>query len=509
MDNHSTWKCRILLNMAARMKGNNFPRIPTHVRNDRTIHFRRLNEVSFFLSRTIMCYNKHAIEMRACILPMKRILKSPWLWIVVIAVAGFAWWKFGKPKPVEYTTETVVRGDVVEQVDITGNLSAESEINLDFETTGRINTSVTKVGANVAVGTVLATLENAELNQRLSQADAALDQALGQAGMEDDTIRQARREEENAKKYLDDIEDLEDQKVSSADKNYENALIYQDAAKAYYEKVKDDSGENSVGTKSAYVSYVSAKNATDSANESKQTARKSRDVSVRTASNTYKSAKEKVASLESNNKELVSNAAIQSARAGYQLALSALEKAKLKAPVNGVITKLNYKVGEVLGSARGQSFGKMISKDYILEANAPESDIVNLSLGQKALVTFDSTGSEEIFEAEILEIEPDATVIQDVVYYVVKFRLASSDSRLKPGMSADISVETSRKNNVLLVPRRAVREEDGKKFVDILTSESTPQKREVKTGIEDTEGRVEILSGLSEGDTLGVDNKSK
>jgi HlyD family secretion protein len=177
--------------------------------------------------------------------------------------------------------------------------------------------------------------------------------------------------------------------------------------------------------------------------------------------------------------------------------------------VNGTVTKVNFRVGEVLGSAQSGSFGKMVSKDYIIEAQVPESDVVKLSLGQKAFATFDSLDPDEKFEADIVEIEPDATVIQDVVYYVVKLRLKDLDSRLKTGMSTDVSVEVARKTSTLFVPRRAVRDAEGKSQVEVLADSGTPEKRTVETGIEDGEGNIEILSGVKEGDVLIVEMKSK
>lgn len=440
---------------------------------------------------------------------MKRILKSKYFWAIVLILGAVVWWSFGRRQAPEYITEKVGRSDIVEMVDITGNLLAGVEINLDFETTGRIKTIPIKVGAAVGSGDVLATLENGDLSQRLSQAQAALDQAKAEAGLNDDAVDQARLEESNAKKYRDDLENFEDQKVSATDNSYEDSVRAYEASLSYYEKVKDDNGEGSALAKSAYVALMNAKSAKNSAEEAKTTARRSREVTLRSARNSYESLKEKTESLESKNRTMASNAAIESARAGYQLAMNAMEKARIVAPVNGTVTKVNYRVGEVLGSARTGSFGRMVSKDFIIEAQVPESDVVKLSLGQKAFATFDSLDPDEKFEADIVEIEPDATVIQDVVYYVVKLRLKDLDSRLKTGMSTDVSVEVARKTSTLFVPRRAVRDAEGKSQVEVLADSGTPEKRTVETGIEDGEGNIEILSGVKEGDVLIVEMKSK
>lgn len=180
----------------------------------------------------------------------------------------------------------------------------------------------------------------------------------------------------------------------------------------------------------------------------------------------------------------------------------------LTAPFSGTISKLDARVGEVV--TLGQVVARVIKPgDYVLEARVPESDIVNITLGMKAQVTFDALSNDDVFEGEVIHIDPASTVVQDVVSYEVKFRLNRFDDRLREGMTSDIDIETAKRENVLWVPYRALTKEGEKTFAEVKQADGTFAKKEVVTGLEGDEGTVEIRSGLNEGDqvTIGATQK--
>jgi len=118
-------------------------------------------------------------------------------------------------------------------------------------------------------------------------------------------------------------------------------------------------------------------------------------------------------------------------------------------------------------------------------------------VSQSAKLTFDAL-PDDSFEGDVVSIEPSATVVQDVVDFVVKLSLAKNDLRLKDGMSADVDISINKKENVISIPQRAVQDSGGKKTVQILEN-GKPVDHEVKLGLEGDGGLVEILSGLNEG----------
>jgi len=195
--------------------------------------------------------------------------------------------------------------------------------------------------------------------------------------------------------------------------------------------------------------------------------------------------------------------AVDQARAGVQIVREQLGKTVLYSPIKGVVSERRVEPGEIAGI--GSVIISVIQKGELkIEAEVSESDIAEISLGQKADITFDALPSDEIFKAEIFEIEPAATIIQDVVYYKVELKLADIDQRFRTGMSADIDILTAQENNILTIPERAVESKNGAKIVQILLENGEVKKVEVKTGLRGDDGNVEIKSGLKEGDEVVV-----
>jgi multidrug efflux pump subunit AcrA (membrane-fusion protein) len=139
-----------------------------------------------------------------------------------------------------------------------------------------------------------------------------------------------------------------------------------------------------------------------------------------------------------------------------------------------------------------------------VKADVPESDIVKIALGQKADIKLDAFMAQDVFEGEVIDIEPASTIIQDVVYYKVKFRIINYDPRIKNGMSADLDIKTAEKKNVVFAPLRAVKTENGGKYVEVLKDEKNgvTEKITVTTGMEGNDGMVEIKSGLKGGEKV-------
>lgn len=191
--------------------------------------------------------------------------------------------------------------------------------------------------------------------------------------------------------------------------------------------------------------------------------------------------------------------AVDQAQASLQTIEEQLEKTVLRSPIKGVVVKSNLEPGEIAGL--GAVIISIIQKGELkIEAEVSESDIVEVELGQKANITFDALPSDEIFKAEVVEIEPAATTIQDVVYYKIKLKLESIDPRFRTGMSADIDILTAQKNNVLAIPERAIESENGSKIVQVLLGNGEVKKVEVETGLRGDDGNIEIISGLKDGD---------
>ncbi|OGZ32258.1 MAG: hypothetical protein A2V69_02870 [Candidatus Portnoybacteria bacterium RBG_13_40_8] len=170
------------------------------------------------------------------------------------------------------------------------------------------------------------------------------------------------------------------------------------------------------------------------------------------------------------------------------------------APFDGVVTKTDGKIGEIV-SANGKNVVSLISpNNFQVEADISEADIGKINLGNSVKITLDAF-SEEEWDGTVVEVDTGKTVIDGVVYYRIKVLFDKTDSRLKSGMSADVLIQTARKDKVLTVPQRAVINKNGKKFVRILEGNKI-KEIEVGTGLKGNKGEIEITFGLKEKDEI-------
>lgn len=175
-----------------------------------------------------------------------------------------------------------------------------------------------------------------------------------------------------------------------------------------------------------------------------------------------------------------------------------IEDSIIKTPADGTITKINYEIGEQ--PASGSAFISMLGDNHFgIEVLVSEADIAKVKKGDKAEITLDAFGPEEKFSGQIFFIEPAETVVQDVIYYKIEVGFDAGDSGVKSGMTANVNVITAEKNNVLIMPARAIVEKEGGKYVRILSNKKISESA-VEIGLRGDGGMVEVLSGVNKGD---------
>jgi macrolide-specific efflux system membrane fusion protein len=139
-----------------------------------------------------------------------------------------------------------------------------------------------------------------------------------------------------------------------------------------------------------------------------------------------------------------------------------------------------------------------------LEVNAyvDETDVGKIGVGQEALFTVD-TFADRDFKGRVTAIYPRAVLQENVVNYITLISIENSEGKLKPDMTANVTITLKKKKGVLALPGAAVVREGGKKYVMLQSKDGKATRREVKTGWK--EGTyLEITSGLKEGDVVLV-----
>jgi len=193
-------------------------------------------------------------------------------------------------------------------------------------------------------------------------------------------------------------------------------------------------------------------------------------------------------------------AAVKQAGANVQTMQARVLKTTLSAPFGGVITIQNARVGEIV-SANTALISLISEAKFEIQANIPEADIAKVSVGNGALVTLDAYGRDVVFEAKVVAVDPAETIVDGVATYKATFQFAKNDERVKSGMTANIDIASANRENVIAVPQRAIIRKNGDQFVRILNGEDFEEVK-VETGLRGSDGNIEIISGVSEGDKV-------
>lgn len=192
-------------------------------------------------------------------------------------------------------------------------------------------------------------------------------------------------------------------------------------------------------------------------------------------------------------------AQILSAQGQVEAAQASLENTIIRAPIDGTITSIDIKAGELTAALKEVFILQDVGSLHV-EANVSEANIANLKLGQEVAMTLDALGPDKTFIGQLVSVDPASTVVSGVVNYKVTTSIDNLPE-IKPGMTANITVTTARKASVLAVPSRAVISRESKKFVRVITDTQTKTHAEVvvSVGLEADGGLTEVLSGLTEG----------
>lgn len=193
----------------------------------------------------------------------------------------------------------------------------------------------------------------------------------------------------------------------------------------------------------------------------------------------------------------LADAQVAQAQAGVDQIQAELADTTLIAPASGVVTDTHGHVGETIGP---DTIIASIIPGSVLEikANISEDNIVDVVVGQQARIELDAFG-DSAWSGRVVAIDPAETEIGGAVYYQATIIADTADTRVRPGMTATVWVRTASKDNVLALPVSALIVKNSKKYIDVLQSGQILE-RNVTTGLEASDGMVEIVSGISDGE---------
>jgi len=293
-----------------------------------------------------------------------------------------------------------------------------------------------------------------------------------------------------------------------------------------YDSSARETDKTSIATEKA--STQAALSAINTAMSNLRDASASYDTSIATEENTYAAAKAAKQSAESaiftyetalrtqeaqlalkkagprDTQLAASRANMNSAAANISRARAKLEDTIIRAPADGVITKIDFKEGEFTGDPdnANHSINMLGASPFRVEMFLSEVDIPKVLLTQSGSIELDAFPGVN-YALKVTSIEPGPTKIDGVSKYRVSLNFVYPHDEFKIGMTGDTEIITGERKDVLLAPVRSVIQKNGEgKVIRVLENGEVVDKP-VTTGMEsDTD--AEVVSGLTEGETVVV-----
>lgn len=443
-----------------------------------------------------------------------------------------------------YRTALVTYGTITQSIGMAGNLAPVEQADLNFASSGTVQTVYAQVGQTVTVGTLLATLDTSLLSAQLLQAQATLASAQSklaqdEAGPSASSLTSAENQVSaalvalgNAQTSLADTKAINAQAVAAAQAAAQVLInTAQTAVTAAQAAVTSDKANLAVDTTAmnAACTPPSGSCAADQAIVATDTTKLTADQLILSNANAGLTTAEApvtaatVKAQQSNDQAAASLASTQQQYSAAKSSLAAvqtstspqtiqmddaqveidqvnvnsvqhqLDGATITSPIPGIVSQVNVKAGQGFSSG-GSTYAVIVFSptSYDVTGTVSDSQINLIAVGQQAEVT--PAGATQALLGKITSIAPAATVSSGVATFAVTAQLTDTSNSIKPGVSATVNIVVNQVVHVLTVPTSAVHTSAAGSTVLILVN-GKPQSVAVQTGASDPT-RIEITSGL-------------
>lgn len=166
------------------------------------------------------------------------------------------------------------------------------------------------------------------------------------------------------------------------------------------------------------------------------------------------------AQVESATSQVASSKAqVEQAKAALKMAETNLRYTTIRSPVNGTVISRNVDVGQTVAASLQAPTLFTIAKDLTrmqVDTNVSEADVGRITVGQDATFTVDAYPGRN-FRGKVFEVRNAPIIVQNVVTYDVVIQVENKDLKLKPGMTANVSVMIAHREGALKIPNAALR----------------------------------------------------
>ena len=438
----------------------------------------------------------------------------------------------------EMQTAIARQGDLVISASGSGTLVSRNEVDLAFQTAGEVTKVLTKVGAQVTKGEVLAQVDDEDAKIQVAQARRALQDLTSDAA-----IATALGDIASARVALDEAKGHLAYLISPPVYYWENELAEREAVLAAAQaKAAENPGDGAAqaavteaqksveyaqknlgGAQYSYEHTYIKNNFTVTAYVDKYTGKVKKYVeepseaeiltaradvaeaaaALEEASYYYAALTEgDVPSYATGN----SLTALEDAKANVETAQSALDGTQIVATIDGTVMSLDTSVGDTVKSGTALITVADLSIPY-LECYLDESDWQNVKTDADVDVTFDILEGQT-FKGQVTQVDPGLYTQSNSSVVRAYVEIVGDEAKtlnLPLGTTAAVEIIGARADNALLIPLEALHKTDSGTYAVFVVENGTPTLRIVEIGIQDLL-YAEVKSGLSAGDivTTGI-----
>lgn len=386
--------------------------------------------------------------------------------IGLLAFAGFYFWT-DRTSAAEYMTATVERGSLRNTVTATGALQAVTTVQVGSQASGTISALYADFNSTVKKGQVIAQLDPSTTKAQVEQARANLNQA--RAGLEQARagLLQTRAGITDAQaRALAAKSTTHNQQagVSSAQANVAVLKAQMDDAQSFLRQQESLASSGVIARREVEVAQTSYKTA--EARHQQAIAQLNQAVLSEKSSAGAGMAQSQAQVQQAQAQAQSSQAQIQNAQAQVQQAEAALRLAEINlthttitSPIDGVVVSRNVDVGQTVAASLSAPTLFTIANDLTqmqVIANIDQADIGLVEQAKGVKFDVDAFPGEE-FTGQIQQLRLNPVSAQNVVTYNVVIDVSNPKQKLKPGMTANLTITIDERNNVIKVPNSALR----------------------------------------------------
>jgi HlyD family secretion protein len=343
------------------------------------------------------------------------------------------------PHPgVKYRLSKVERGDMTAYVAATGTLNPVIMVQVGTQVSGTVEKLFVDFNSTVVPGQHLAQLDQASFRAKVVQAEANLDTARAEVKNALANVHNVRASIETARADVGSrAAQLEKARVTIVD----TKRVF-DRQRALFERSLLPRSEVETA-QTAYDTAVAQHNAA-------QADRESAEAKLHAARAQLGAAEAQVEKAQ---------AQVHQAQAALDQARVDLDRTLIRSPVTGTVISRSVDVGQTVAASFQAPTLFTIAQDLTkmqVDTHVSEADIGQIIVGQQATFTVDAYPGQ-VMRGTVREIRSAPIIVQNVVNYNAVVAVENPDLKLRPGMTATVSILVAQREQVLKIPKTALR----------------------------------------------------